>query len=450
MPSSWKMAFQVFGVLALTGVAMLPHKACSEASPPPVVAEEMQHVQSDFAMGGGRRLNANWNTCVQQARISQDANAAERCVVYGYGALLLIGPGVAANGMPVMRRLTADVVAPGQMEMLEIMGIPDGPRQAWLDRYRRWVSKGHSPDKADPPDKDYTPVKGYPSNFGALPPVIGDGGSRDAQPDLAKAAEGQSPAELLRQSDIAEALRRLVGQQLFTGLKDYSFGAPMEFNGRFTVGKACVPRDCGMSEVRYVFSSDDVWLAIVEGRRITIYGNPPRQVRALLLRERNQTSWRGNAEDATRPLQPRMLPVSVDPTPRPAPADGDTTEIRLRNHDGTLVVPVLINNTMTVPFTIDSGASDVSISTDILNKLMQSGSISRADFLGKQTYHLADGSTVASETFRIHSLKVGDREVKDVTGSVTNDTDGLLLGQSFLTRFRSWSIDNQRQVLLLK
>ena len=35
-------------------------------------------------------------------------------------------------------------------------------------------------------------------------------------------------------------------------------------------------------------------------------------------------------------------------------------------------------------------------------------------------------------------------------GSNTNDADSLLLGQSFLKRFRSWSIDNQRQALMLE
>jgi clan AA aspartic protease (TIGR02281 family) len=150
-------------------------------------------------------------------------------------------------------------------------------------------------------------------------------------------------------------------------------------------------------------------------------------------------------------IAPHYLPVDVDPTPPPrAAAEPDATEIRLRNYRGTLVVPVVINNTITVPFTVDSGASDVSISSEILQKLIDSGTMSRADFQGKQVYYLADGSKVSSDTFRIHVLKVGDREVHDVLGSVTNDADSLLLGQSFLTRFRSWSIDNQRQVLLLK
>ena len=77
---------------------------------------------------------------------------------------------------------------------------------------------------------------------------------------------------------------------------------------------------------------------------------------------------------------------------------------------------------------------------------MRTGTLRDADFLGQRTYKLADGSTISSQTFRIRVLKVGDRQIENVTGSVAGS---LLLGQSFLSRFRSWSIDNQRQVLML-
>jgi hypothetical protein len=45
---------------------------------------------------------------------------------------------------------------------------------------------------------------------------------------------------------------------------------------------------------------------------------------------------------------------------------------------------------------------------------------------------------------------MGDREIRDVLCSVPSEEGGFLLGQSFLTRFRSWSIDNQRHMLVLK
>ena len=115
----------------------------------------------------------------------------------------------------------------------------------------------------------------------------------------------------------------------------------------------------------------------------------------------------------------------------------------------TFLVPVAINGELTLKFTIDSGASDVSIPADVVLTLLRTGTLTHDDFLGTKTYRLADGSTIPSQTFRIRSLKLGDRVLRNVTASVAPVTGTLLLGQSFLSRFRAWSIDNQRQVLLL-
>ena len=40
--------------------------------------------------------------------------------------------------------------------------------------------------------------------------------------------------------------------------------------------------------------------------------------------------------------------------------------------------------------------------------------------------------------------------MQNVTVRVATEKSGFLLGQSFLSRFHSWSIDNQRGVLLLR
>ena len=105
---------------------------------------------------------------------------------------------------------------------------------------------------------------------------------------------------------------------------------------------------------------------------------------------------------------------------------------------------------ITLDFMVDSGASDVSIPSDVVTTLMRAGTIKEADFIGEKTYVLADGSKVKEKTFRIRSLKVGDRVLENVTGSVASTSGSLLLGQSFLGRFKSWSIDNNRHVLVLE
>jgi clan AA aspartic protease (TIGR02281 family) len=120
----------------------------------------------------------------------------------------------------------------------------------------------------------------------------------------------------------------------------------------------------------------------------------------------------------------------------------------VREH-GTLQVPVVVNGKISLNFTIDSGASDVSIPTNVFYSLISAGTVSPQDYLDKRIYKLADGSTEYSQRFRIRSLRVGSLELRDVIASVVPSAGSLLLGQSFLSRLKSWSIDNERQALLI-
>jgi len=112
------------------------------------------------------------------------------------------------------------------------------------------------------------------------------------------------------------------------------------------------------------------------------------------------------------------------------------TSVPIQINRGTYVVPVLINNAITLDFVVDSGAADVSIPADVVMTLMRTGTLRRADFLGEKTYVLADGSKVPSQTFRIRSLNVGNKVLENVNGSVASVQGSLLLGQSFLSRFK--------------
>lgn len=126
------------------------------------------------------------------------------------------------------------------------------------------------------------------------------------------------------------------------------------------------------------------------------------------------------------------------------------TEVSLKKEGGTFVVPVQINGAITLNFTIDSGAADVTVPADVFSTLTRTGTISDADITGEQTYVLADGSKAKSVTFTIKSLRVGGKVVENVRGSVTPAQGSLLLGQSFLERFKSWSFDNTKHQLLLE
>ena len=124
--------------------------------------------------------------------------------------------------------------------------------------------------------------------------------------------------------------------------------------------------------------------------------------------------------------------------------------VPMENDSGVYVVPVLINDALTIKFIIDSGSADVSIPADVVLTLMRTGTLSEADFLGTQLYTFADGTTTPSKTFRIKSLRVGNTILTNVAGSIADVRSVPLLGQSFLKQFKSWSIDNTQHALLLE
>jgi clan AA aspartic protease (TIGR02281 family) len=123
--------------------------------------------------------------------------------------------------------------------------------------------------------------------------------------------------------------------------------------------------------------------------------------------------------------------------------------IPIKIDGGTFIVPATINGKITLDFIIDSGASVVAVPVDVVSTLIRTGSIVKEDFLGESQFHLADGSTVPSPIFIIRSLKVGDKVVENVRASVAPVKANLLLGQSFLNRFNSWSVDNRQRLLFL-
>jgi clan AA aspartic protease (TIGR02281 family) len=138
-------------------------------------------------------------------------------------------------------------------------------------------------------------------------------------------------------------------------------------------------------------------------------------------------------------------------TPSESSAGGAREDrVLLASTGGVLVAPVIVNNSIKLNFLVDSGASDVSIPSDVFASLLRSGAITQADITGSRQFVDANGETSRAKVFVIRSLKVGNVEVTRVEADVAPVNAPLLLGQSFLKRFKSWSIDNATQELILR
>ena len=135
---------------------------------------------------------------------------------------------------------------------------------------------------------------------------------------------------------------------------------------------------------------------------------------------------------------------------RTAAAGARSGSVPVREEDGVFMVHGLINNTLKVDFTIDSAASDISLPAAMVTALIRAGTIRRSDFLGQETFRMADGTSAPARVFRIRTLNIGGVVQKNVIGSVNVGGKDALLGQAFFNRFRRWSIDNQLGLLTLE
>jgi predicted aspartyl protease len=115
---------------------------------------------------------------------------------------------------------------------------------------------------------------------------------------------------------------------------------------------------------------------------------------------------------------------------------------------GTPVAKVAIDDVCCFNFIVDSGASDVSVSPAVFAAMVKSGRVTEADVIDVVKYRTANGVTEGLR-FRMPPLTIGVRTVYGVIGSVSLKSNAMLLGQSFLTKFRFWAIDNAAGVLVL-
>jgi tetratricopeptide (TPR) repeat protein len=159
-----------------------------------------------------------------------------------------------------------------------------------------------------------------------------------------------------------------------------------------------------------------------------------------------------DAQEAIARIGKRLRSQTAILDPRNVPPIGRAGEevIKMEQMGGVFIVPIRFNEVITLNAIVDSGAADVSVPVDIVLTLMRTNTIVDGDFLGEKTYILADGSKVPSRQFRIRSLRVGNKIIENVIATVASVNADILLGQSFLSKFKSWSVDNEKHALVLR
>ena len=140
-------------------------------------------------------------------------------------------------------------------------------------------------------------------------------------------------------------------------------------------------------------------------------------------------------------------PAMLSTVEKGTPPVGETVSLERRGR--TYLLPVRINQTITLPFILDTGATDLVIPADVALTLVRAGALTSGDFIGKSRSTLANGSEEVGDRVLIREAQVGHNVVRNVTAIVNPPASDLLLGQSFLSKFGSVTVDYKRLVLIL-
>ena len=147
-------------------------------------------------------------------------------------------------------------------------------------------------------------------------------------------------------------------------------------------------------------------------------------------------------------LADRIEKMGIDMT---AVKEEQITEVPItRKAGGTFNVDCSVNG-LALNMIFDTGASDVSISKVEADFMLKNNYLSKDDIKGKQYYQTADGGISEGTVITLKEVRIGDAVLHNVNASVVkNQKAPLLLGESVLQRFGTFTVDNINSKLIIK
>ncbi len=131
--------------------------------------------------------------------------------------------------------------------------------------------------------------------------------------------------------------------------------------------------------------------------------------------------------------------------------EGRIMEIAMERRSGRAIeVPCEING-LALKMILDTGATDVTISSVEAGFMLKNGYLGNDDIKGRKYYQIGNGDITEGSVVLLREVKIGEAVLKNVEASVVkNQNAPLLLGQSLLERFGTITIDNINSKLIIK
>jgi len=126
------------------------------------------------------------------------------------------------------------------------------------------------------------------------------------------------------------------------------------------------------------------------------------------------------------------------------------TRIKMVEDKGVRYVPMKING-QELSFVFDTGASSICISTLEAAILVKNGLLSEDNIIGQQGYIDANGRFSVGTVINLDSVQIGNRKLENVEATIIeNPRAECLLGQTVLSRFGKYTIDNEKNEIVFE
>jgi len=124
--------------------------------------------------------------------------------------------------------------------------------------------------------------------------------------------------------------------------------------------------------------------------------------------------------------------------------------IKMHEKNGVRYIPMKING-QELDFVFDTGASSICISSLEASVLVKNGTLSRSDIIGEDLFMDATGRISVGAKINLKTVQIGNKELKNVEATVVeNPNAACLLGQTVLSRFGKYTIDNQNNEIIFE
>jgi len=205
------------------------------------------------------------------------------------------------------------------------------------------------------------------------------------------------------------------------------------------------------------FADADIYRWSDENGKIHYATNPPTETSGTVEVKRNNRWYPYRPDESdTRELEPSSSPMTYTtskpgaamPAPTPAtPSSFGEIILPYKQANGAIIVDVKINDQVTKPFILDTGASYTVISPRLVQELYL-----KPTFLQEEVMLQTANGQVNAPLVNLQTVQIGTSKTKNVTAAIhefdASSTMFGLLGLSFLNRFQLTVDAEHRQIIL--